>query len=294
MQTLIVTDTVGLINRFFGEIPRPWLVIIVLIITALIASLFSYYSGRFIRRAMKLRNADLTRSHFLRHAFTGLIYIIGIAISLSFIPSLKTLGNSLLAGAGILSIIVGMAAQESIGNLFSGIMIVVFKPFEINDKIKIKGVSGVVEDINLRQVVLRDSENNRIVLPNTIVNSELIINSNMTDLKVSRLIEVSISIDSNITQALEIMQEEAMKHPNHIDNRTRDERRENVPEVKAKVIAFTDFGIKLRVWVWSRNSDDAFEMHCDLLKSIKERFDADGISLAIMGNVSPIIKKNPI
>jgi len=292
MGILMDINTGNMVTKIFGDIHTSWIVLIVLVLTTILAYVFSYISGWLIRRAMRRHDTDFTRFHFLRHAITALIYVIGIAIAFSHIPSLKIIGNSLLAGAGILSIIVGLAAQESIGNLFSGIMIVIFKPFEINDQVKIKDVSGVVEDINLRQVVIRNSENNRIILPNTLVNSEMIINSRMTDPKVCKLVEVNVSLDSDIDRALGILHDLTQSHPYHIDNRTQKEKHQNVPEVKTAVVNFSDSGITLRVWAWAADADKAFDMKCDLLKSIKERFDQEGIKIATFGNLSSIIRNS--
>ncbi|HAI39544.1 MAG TPA: mechanosensitive ion channel protein MscS, partial [Maribacter sp.] len=90
---------------------------------------------------------------FINHIVTAVIYIIGIAVALVQIPELKLMGHSLLAGAGVLSLIAGLASQQALSNIMSGILIVIFKPFRINDKITIRGsFTGTVEDINLRQV----------------------------------------------------------------------------------------------------------------------------------------------
>ena len=149
-----------------------------------------------------------------------------------------------------------------------------FKPFKINDRITFNQTfTGIVEEINLRQVVLRDFENNRVIVPNSVISTQVIVNANLTDTKVCKMIEIGIGYDSDIGSALKIMEEEIVKHPLHIDNRTSEDIQNNVPEVVSRVVALADSSVSLKAWAYSNNASDGFVMYCDLLKSIKERFD---------------------
>lgn len=89
----------------------------------------------------------------------------------------------------------------------------IFKPFKINDKITINNFIGTVEDINLRQVVLKDAENNRIIIPNSVISNQIIVNTNMHDTKCCKIIEIGVGYDSDIEKALEIIKDEISKHP---------------------------------------------------------------------------------
>ncbi|MDZ7777461.1 MAG: mechanosensitive ion channel [Bacteroidales bacterium] len=73
---------------------------------------------------------------------------------------------------------------------------------------------GTVEDITLRHTVIRNFENRRIIVPNSVISSETIINSNIIEDKVCNFVEISISYDSDVDKAMALMQEEAMSHPN--------------------------------------------------------------------------------
>lgn len=196
------------------------------------------------------------------------------------IPEFKIVGHSLLAGAGVISLVAGLASQQALSNIMSGILIVVFKPFRLNDKITLRGTfTGVVEDINLRQVVIRDAENNRIIIPNSVISSDLIVNAHMSDNRSCKMIDFGIGYASNMEKALEVMKEEVLKHSLHIDNRTKTEIKNNIPPVIARVVSMGDSAVNLRVWAWAKNPSDAFVMNCDLLQSIKNRFDNEGIEI---------------
>ncbi|MCB0707635.1 MAG: mechanosensitive ion channel family protein, partial [Saprospiraceae bacterium] len=91
--------------------------------------------------------------------------------------------------------------------------------------------------------------------------------------------EIGIGYNSDIGQALKIMEEEVMKHPLHIDTRTAYDIENNVPEVISRVIALGNSSITLKVWAYSDNTSNGFIMYCDLLRSIKERFDKENIEI---------------
>ncbi|PHN03750.1 mechanosensitive ion channel family protein [Flavilitoribacter nigricans] len=252
----------------------------IIIITFIVSYVFNRVFRRFILKSSLILKNDPTNYQFLRHAVTAVIYTIGIGMAIFQIDSLKAVAGSLLAGAGILAVAVGFASQHALSNVISGLFIILFKPYRINDRITVKDtMSGVVEDITLRHTVIRDFQNKRIVIPNSVISNETIVNADMTDEKVCRFVEIGISYDSDFKRAKEILREEAMKHPLHIDNRTEEAIAEGKDEIVVRVVSFGDSSVNLRAWVWASDQAKGFEMHCDLLESIKERFDAEGIEI---------------
>lgn len=266
------------LNEFLLDLGPVWGISIVLVITLLVSFVYNRIIGRYISRESQ-RDKDHTSLQFMRHVGTALIYLIGLAFALSQIPSLRSMGHSLLAGAGILSVVVGLAAQQSLGNLFSGIMIVIFKPFRINDRITIQNITGFVEDIDLRQVVIRDFENNRVIIPNSLVNTEVIVNNQMKDPKICNMLKIGIGYSSDIDLAFQIIKDEALNHPLVIDNRSPEDIEAGKPMVMLRVIDLADSSVNLMAWIWTKNKTDGFSMMCDLRKSIKERFDREGIEI---------------
>lgn len=248
--------------------------------TLIVGFVFNRLFRRFITRSTLIVKNDPTNYQFLRHTITAVIYIVGFGMAIYQIESLKAVAGSILAGAGILAVAVGFASQHALSNVISGVFLILFKPYRINDRIVVKDtLQGVVEDITLRHTVIRDFQNRRIVIPNSIISNEVIVNSDMLDEKVCRWIEVGISYDSDVQLAKAIMREEALKHPLHIDNRTPEQIAEGIDEVIVRVISFGESSVNLRAWVWANNQPDGFTMQCDLLESIKARFDAEGVEI---------------
>lgn len=222
---------------------------------------------------------DPTNYLFFRHSLIALIYIVGFSIGIYMMPDLRALASSLLAGAGILAVAVGFASQQALSNIISGVFIIIFKPFRVNDRLKIRDLEGLVEDISLRHTVIRNFENKRILIPNSIISDEIIVNSDFNDSRICRWIDVGISYDSNIDRAKEIMFEEVMNHSLRIDGRTPEQLNNGAPEVFVRVISLGEYSINLRAWAWAKDSSDAFVMSCDLNESIKKRFDHEGIEI---------------
>ena len=170
-----------------------------------------------IKRSSDDMQNDPTNYKFLRHLILAMIYLVGFGLAIFSIPSLKAVASSLLAGAGILAVAAGFASQHALSNIISGLFIVIFKPFRINDRLSIQTYMGIVEDITLRHTFIRDFENKRIIIPNTVISDEIIVNADFAEEKVCKWIEIGISYDSDIDLAKKIMFEEIAAHPNYLD-----------------------------------------------------------------------------
>jgi small-conductance mechanosensitive channel len=268
-------------NDFWKIFVSDWGVFIgIFIATLIVGYSFNRLFRRFIYRSTLIVKNDPTNYHFLRHAITAMIYLVGFSWAVYSVPQMRTIANSLLAGAGILAVAVGFASQHALSNVISGLFIIIFKPFRVNDRLKIRDtLSGVVEDITLRHTVIRDFENRRILIPNAVISDEVIINSDFGDDKICLWLQMGISYDSDIDLAKEIMKKEALNHPLLLDNRSAEQIEEGEEVVKVKVISLDESSVTIRAWVWGNNNADAFTMKCDLLESIKKRFDAEGVEI---------------
>ncbi|WP_299550964.1 mechanosensitive ion channel family protein [Seonamhaeicola sp.] len=251
----------------------------IILLTFLVSFLVNKFFKRQIRKSTELMKTDPTNYQFLRHLVIALIYIVGTSIAIYTMPKLRLLATSLLAGAGVLAVAVGFASQHALSNIISGIFIVIFKPFRINDRLNVGGRIGMVEDISLRHTVIRDFENRRIIIPNSIISQEIITNSDYGDDKICKWIDIGISYDSDIELAKSIIKSEILNHPLHIDNRTDIQKNEGEELAPVKVIQLADSSVNLRGWAWAKDSADSFKMGCDLLESIKLRFDREGIEI---------------
>lgn len=251
----------------------------ILIGTIIIAKIVRSILDWRIKKSFQKEGADPTQFNFLKHTANALIYIVGIGFAIYSVPTLKAIGTTMFAGAGILAVVVGFASQQALGNVISGIFIILFRPFKINDRLAIQTYRGIVEDITLRHTVIRDLENKRIIIPNAIIGSEIIVNADFMEDNICKWIDIGISYGSDIDLAKSIMADEVLKHPLHIDPRTPEQLANGDPEVPVRVILLADSSVNLRAWAWAKDTPNSFIMSCDLLESIKKRFDAEGVEI---------------
>lgn len=223
---------------------------------------------------------DATNFIFLKYTIVVSIYIIGLLLVVVAFPRLRGLAQTALGGAGILAVVIGIASQEALGNIVSGMFIITFKPFKIGDIIKIsEELMGTVHNITLRHTVIKDFQNKMIVIPNSIINKEKVTNYNMEGQKICQWLIIGISYDSDIDLVKKIIKEECENHPSLIDNRTFFEKQNGVEKVQVRVVNLGDSSVDIKVWAWAKTFSEAFTMKTDLLESIKKRFDKEGVEI---------------
>lgn len=274
--TFIDLDREALLKEYFKLFSYLGVVSVVTIIAVTVSNLWFNY-----KISEKIENKqDPTNFKFLRYIGVFIVGFIGVLLFLYAFPSLRGVTQTAIGGAGILTLIVGFAAQEALANVTGGLFIIAFKPFKIGDRVLVSDTMvGTVVDITLRHTVIRNFENKMIVIPNAIINKEKLINFDLDEHKICERIEIGISYDSDIDLAKQIMQEECENHPLIYDNRSPFDRQNDVPLVKTALTALNDFSITIRAWAWARNYQDSFSLKCDVLESIKKRFDREGIEI---------------
>lgn len=255
-------------------------VAIVIVLAVVVSTIVRTFLNHFIRSYATKLKADPTNFSFVKNSVSFLIYTISIIIIFYEIPSLRALGTALFAGAGIVAAILGFASQKAFSNIISGIFILLFKPFRVGDTIEFgQNLKGVVEEITLRHTTIKDYENRRVLVPNSIISDDTIINSNITDTLIRKHVVFGISYDSDIEKAIHIIKDEARKHPFYIDPRTPEEKKKNVEDIVVRVIGLSDFSVDLKAYIWTDGNDNGFVLMTDLMKSVKQRFDREGVEI---------------
>lgn len=120
----------------------------------------------------KSDRVDQITLSFVSHLSVMITWVLLLALYAHLVPALNRLGTALLAGVGLMSVIVGFAAQTTLGNLVSGISLVLYKPFRRGDRLQVPGPTadqfavGVVEDVTLGFTTLRTDDGNEIIVAN--------------------------------------------------------------------------------------------------------------------------------
>lgn len=264
------------------DLAIPLFVIVVMAATIFFARLVNrLLLGYFDMVGLKLK-VDPTGYRLLRHLAVAATYIFGLIIIVSGIPQLRSLSLALFAGAGFAGIIIGLAAQSTLANIISGISLAMFQPFRVGDIVTIREEYGTISDLTLRHTVVTTWDNRRLIIPNYVISDEAIINWSIVDPTVIWPVDIGISYDSDIDLARSIMEDEARKHTNvmqYYDVLLGHPDVLKGSEVKVRVTELGDFAVNLRLTVWVRNRRLAFDTGCELMESIKKRFDAEGIEI---------------
>ncbi len=195
-------------------------------------------------------------------------------------PLTASLNTTLLTSSGLLVAIIGFAAQEVLADVISGLMLSWAKPFDIGEKITIESlnISGFVESMNLRHTVIRTYHNSRLIVPNSVINTAVIENSNYDRHFVGSYLEIPISCDSDLEKAYAIMEEVISSHPLVIDVR---EDKSIGQKVLVLVSSMNENGITLKCTIRTRTLDDNFIACSDIRRQLKKRYDEEGICLSL-------------
>jgi small conductance mechanosensitive channel len=180
--------------------------IVYLVIFAAVATLLSRGLRGAVHAAMTRQgHIDRTTISFLQQITTAMIWIIMLILYAHLIPVLRSMGTALLAGASVASVVIGLAAQSTLGNLVAGVAITIYKPFRLGDTLQIAAPTGtdigVVEFISLGYTTLRTPDGRLIIVPNSIAASQVTINLNTTYAPWPITVTIRLSRDTPVDAA---------------------------------------------------------------------------------------------
>ncbi|MDH3947797.1 MAG: mechanosensitive ion channel family protein [Gammaproteobacteria bacterium] len=215
-----------------------------------------------------LEKSHLKLSELLRRMLVSivrnLIIILGILIALSQIGI--SLGP-LLAGLGVIGFVVGFALQDSLSNFAAGMLILMYRPFDVGDLIEAGGVSGKVSKMNLVNTTILTLDNQTIVVPNNKIWGDVV--KNVTAQTMRRIdMMFGISYTDDIPKTERVLQEILDSHEKVLA--------EPEPIVRLHELADSSVNFVVRPWV---KKDDYWDVYWDITRSVKMRFDEEGISI---------------
>lgn len=156
-------------KRLFTDSESLILFLAIIGVTFLSASLLAKYLQKLIIEKTKDHQVDITSFIFLKHLIVAIVYFLGFGWALLTLPITHTFAHSLLAGAGATTLILGFASQQLFSNLFSGIFLVLNRPFRINDIIEFQGCKGKVIEISLNATIIQDDNGDNIIIPSSTI-----------------------------------------------------------------------------------------------------------------------------
>ena len=238
-----------------------------------------FFITKIVNRRAAIKHGG--RAPYIFRLLDAVIIILGATVVLMTIRPLESLAGSLLAGSGIAAIVLGLAAQEALGNVLSGMAVGASQPFYIGEYIELpeQNVCGTVIEMRLRHTVVRDFKGNRLIIPNSILNKSLIITSSKTDDRVCNYLDISVSYDSDVELAIKIIRSEADAHGKTLGARTDAQKKAGVPRTIIRVREFAENGINIRALIWTETVYIGFDVLSDIRRSLLVRFKENDIDI---------------
>ena len=193
-----------------------------------------------------------------------------IVMGIGLLIAIGQLGISLgpmLAGLGIVGFIVGFALQDSLANFAAGGMILIYKPFDVDDFVHVAGQEGLVKKMSLVSTTINTFDNQTLIIPNNKIWGDVI--RNVTAQRVRRIdLEFSVSYNSDIEQVERVLLEVAGAHPGVLPE----------PETRVRLGSLGESSINFLLRPWAKR-DDVWDVRWDLIRAVKMRFDEEGIQI---------------
>ncbi|MEP4076332.1 mechanosensitive ion channel family protein [Haloferula sp.] len=227
--------------------------------------IISRYAGKAVGKGLeKRKNISGLLTNFAKKMAGGLVFVVGLLMALS---ALGVSVGPVMAAMGAGGFIIGFALQETLGNFASGLMIMIYRPFDLKDYVSIAGDEGVVKEMSLVSTTLLSLDNKVLIIPNKGVWGNTIINFTGEDI---RRVDMTFGIGygDDIPKAMKVLEEMAAAHPMTLED----------PKVSVQVVELGDSSVNLCCRPWVKSSD-YWPVMWELTRDIKMRFDEDGISI---------------
>ncbi|NDI02183.1 MAG: mechanosensitive ion channel family protein, partial [Actinobacteria bacterium] len=159
------------------------------------------------------------------------------------------------------------ALQDSLANFAAGGMILIYKPFDVDDFVHVAGQEGLVKKMSLVSTTINTFDNQTLIIPNNKIWGDVI--RNVTAQRVRRIdLEFSVSYNSDIEQVERVLLEVAGAHPGVLPE----------PETRVRIGSLGESSINFLLRPWAKR-DDVWDVRWDLIRAVKMRFDEEGIQI---------------
>jgi len=256
----------GLKGSIKAKAPDMALRLLVFLAVIFLFRIFSRVTRRVVRAATDRSSLDL--SDLLKNMLVSISG--GTVMAVGILMALSQVGISLapmLAGLGVAGFIIGFALQDSLGNFAAGAMILIYRPYDVNDFVETAGASGLVKKMNLVSTTITTFDNQTLVVPNSKIWGDVI--KNVTAQHLRRVdLEFGIGYDDDIELAEKVLSEIVEAHEKVL--------KKPQPNIRLHTLGDSSVNFIVRPWV---KTDDYWDVYWDIMREVKLRFDREGISI---------------
>jgi small conductance mechanosensitive channel len=255
----------GILEKVYDLAVTYGMKFVMAIVVLIVGLLVVKWITKAVVRLMKKGNVNDSLIPFLKSMLNILLKLM-LVISVMGMVGIQM--TSFIAVLGAAGLAVGLALQGTLQNFAGGVMILLFKPYEVGHFIETQGYMGTVKEIQIFTTVLSTPDNRKVIIPNSPMATGSITNFSAMP---TRRIDFSFGIGYNddIDAAKKILLKMAEKDDRVLKG-------ENPPVVMVESLGDSSVNLKLRIWVKSENY---WSLYCDTLEDVKKQFDAAGISI---------------
>jgi small conductance mechanosensitive channel len=235
------------------------------LLTLLLFRVVSGLAARVVHQALRRMKgtSDLLRD-FLSNVTRRVVFFLGLVVALSVLGVNIT---PFLAALGAAGFVIGFALQGTLSNFASGMMILIYRPYDLGEVVTVAGTTGTVAAMTLVSTTLKLPDNTRVVIPNNSIWGDVITNvTGQTTRRVDMVFGCGYGDDLQTAQR--VLEDIVTQHPKvHAE-----------PAPVVKVHALADSSVNFIVRPWTATGD-YWEVYWDVTRQVKERFDAEGLSI---------------
>ena len=249
-----------------GNAPQHIFQLFVFALILFIARALAKLTRKVVSKTVVSKN--LKMSHLMQDFFISMsgkgVWVIGIMVGLSQIGLNLA---PILTGFGIAGVIIGFALQDTLSNFAAGMMLLIYRPFDVGDFVYAGGVDGKVSHMSLVNTTIRTFDNQIIIVPNSKIWGDVI--KNVTHERIRRVDMVfGIGYADDLLKAEEVLNDILTSHPSVL--------RSPEPNIRVHTLNTSSVDFIVRPWV---KTDDYWDVYWDVTKEVKLRFDREGISI---------------
>ncbi|MFK7741334.1 MAG: mechanosensitive ion channel family protein [Planctomycetota bacterium] len=244
---------------------RVGLNIIKFLVTMMLFWLLSRLAARLVGKAVSRmqKTSSLLRTFFV-NATRKTVFFLGFIFALTMLEFDIT---PFIAALGAAGLVVGLALQGTLSNFASGMMILIYRPYDVGDVVTVAGQTGKVDDMTLVSTTMRLFDNQIVVVPNNSIWNDVI--TNATHQKTRRVdMKFGCGYADDLQAIQSVLQDIVETHPKVLA--------EPAPVIKLHELADSSVNFIVRPWT---NTADYWDVFWDVTRQVKERFDQEGLSI---------------
>lgn len=254
--------------------------IITFLITVIIAKIFTTILEKLVDHAMKKDARASMPFKYLLKILRTVIYVIATFAILMNVKPLQSVSTAILGATSVMTVVVGLAAQETFGNFIAGFFIVIYQPFHVGDMVNLpeKNISGTVIEITFRHTILNTIENTKIIVPNSTMNSAIVEDKAFGQKTYIRYLVLSVAYNTDIDKLERVITDVVVNTDGVIDTRSAEAKEKNLP-INITVNEFLDSGIQIRFPFTTKSLGKSVETASKIRKTLLVAFRENGIEI---------------